>query len=117
MTNVKKITVLRPKPETKVFFELCEYLKVPETSGCYVLTNNSGDILYIGQTDNLHRRFQEHLDDSQKTQLTSEGRVFWFYYLLCEERDLDLLENSWLNVYETYNGHLPILNKRRAPRP
>ena len=116
MKNMKNLRELLPKPDNKVLFDRSKYRSVPQSAGCYVLTNFSEDALYIGKTSDLHRRFQEHLDDSQKTGLTPEGRAFWFFYLQCEDDNLDLLENSWLNDYEIRNGQKPILNKMGTPR-
>jgi len=37
--------------------------KVPKTSGVYQLNSDSG-VLYFGQSDNLNRRLEEHLNSS-----------------------------------------------------
>lgn len=52
------IEQLEPKPTKKVKFSLSAYKKVPKISGCYVLTTFDNNILYIGKTVNLFRRFQ-----------------------------------------------------------
>jgi len=109
-----RIIELMPSPTERVGFSRSEYRKVPQVSGCYVLATFLSDILYVGRTVNLHDRFQQHLDDPEKTQPTSDGKAIWFYYLPWEESGIEVLENTWLNDYEIHNGRLPILNKKRA---
>lgn len=35
-----------------------------EVAGVYAIINNSKQVIYIGQTDNLRRRMNEHLNDT-----------------------------------------------------
>ena len=109
-----KVTELVPQPVEKVFFDRKNFREVPQVAGCYVLTTFDGHILYVGQAVNLFDRFQQHLDNPEKTQSTSEGKTFWFYYFPSVE-NLNRLENTWFNDYEIRNGRYPILNKQRPP--
>lgn len=106
---------LHPPPQEKVLFQLSVYRQVPEDSGCYVLTSSEGRILYIGQSKNLRRRFEEHLDKPAKTQATPQGRAVWFHWLLYEELRLNALERGWLNEHASVEGVLPILNDASPP--
>lgn len=106
---------LHQPPQEKVLFQLSVYLQVPPASGCYVLTSSEGRILYIGQSKNLQRRFEEHLDDPAKTQPTPQGRAVWFYWLLHKDLHLNSLERGWLNEHAAIEGNWPILND--APPP
>ncbi len=106
---------LHPRPQEKVPFQLSAYLQVPEDSGCYVLTLFDGHILYIGQSKNLRRRFEEHLDNLAKTQITPQGRAVWFHWLLHKEFHLNALERGWLNEYTAVEGVLPVLNVASPP--
>ena len=106
---------LHPQPQEKAPFQFSDYLQVPEDSGCYVLTSFDGHILYIGQSKNLQRRFEEHLDDPAKTQPTPQGRAVWFYWLLHKELHLNALERGWLNEHAAVEGNLPILNAASPP--
>lgn len=96
-------------------FNLYCYNTIPKIVGCYILASINREILYIGQTNNLFRRFQEHLSSPQKTRCTAYGRVIWFYYFGCKEQELDRLERSWLNQYLEHHGDLPVFNKVHAP--
>ena len=109
------IAKLDPQPVHKVPFQLREYHRLPKVCGCYVLTSADGDILYVGLTNSLFRRFQEHLESPQKTGVTSLGKVIWFHYLECEELQLEQLERTWLNEYQHKHGILPELNKHQSP--
>lgn len=106
-----KIDELFPIPTMKASFKLASFKLIPKKSGCYVLTTFEKDILYIGRSKNLYCRFQQHLDNPEKTDKTPEGRVFWFYFLLYDEENLPRLERTWLNKFNTSNGKNPILNK------
>lgn len=110
--NVAK---LHPPPQEKVLFQLNVYLQVPEASGCYVLTSFEGHILYIGQSKNLRRRFEEHLDNLAKTQPTPQGRAVWFHWLLYDAIRLSALERGWLNEHAAAEGDWPVLNDASPP--
>jgi predicted GIY-YIG superfamily endonuclease len=110
-----KINELQPPPMKNILFQRDQYLKVPELSGCYVLVNNDNDILYIGQAVNFNQRFQQHLDNPEKTQPTREGTAWKFWYLEYDIKKLSFLENTWLQEFQQKEGHLPILNKIQAP--
>lgn len=88
------VASLRPQPEKKTYFRLSAYRRVPPASGCYVLTSFEGRILYIGKSKNLRRRFDQHLENSAKTQPTPQGRAVWFHWLLHKELHLNALERG-----------------------
>ena len=110
-----KIKELSPTPEDKVHFKLSSFKSVPKKTGCYVLTTFENDILYIGLSDNLYDRFQQHLDNPAKTNPTKEGKAIWFYFTVYDPKNLPKLERTWLNHFETMHGRLPILNKVNSP--
>ncbi|WP_420507426.1 GIY-YIG nuclease family protein [Nitratireductor aquimarinus] len=86
---------------------------VSEKSGCYVLATFQEDILYVGLTKNLRRRFGQHLDSPEKVATTAEGRAIWFSWLECAE--LEKVERTWLNSHARAHGVWPILNKVYSP--
>jgi len=110
-----KIDELIPKPTDKVQFKLSSFKTVPQENGCYVLTTFEDDILYIGLATNLYSRFQQHLDNPEKTNPTSEGKAIWFYFLTFDPKNLPKLERTWLNQFINKHGQLPILNKINSP--
>lgn len=109
------ITSLKPAIHAKIPFRLNAYKTVPDTYGCYVLTAFNGHILYIGQSINLRRRFEEHLGDPEKTNLTQQGIAVWFHYNLSRKSAINALERGWLNAHITSEGRLPIMNSISAP--
>lgn len=107
---------LHPKPENKIEFHLSKLKFIPEREGCYMISNFSGDIMYIGLTNNLKIRFKQHLNSTKKVELTKIGIAFYFFYLLVNDKNkLNQLERGWLNHYELVEGKLPILNTIHTP--
>ena len=110
-----KVHELNPQPVKNILFQRDQYLLIPKLSGCYVLVNTDNDILYIGQAVNFNQRFQQHLDNPEKTSPTRIGIAWKFYFLEYDIKKLSFLENTWLQEFQQKEGHLPILNKVQAP--
>lgn len=110
--NIKELI---PVPTTKVSFKLSTFKSLPKLGGCYVLSTYDDFILYIGLSSNLYSRFQQHLENPEKTKPTTNGKAIWFYYILCEKHKLEQLERTWLNQFVLKHGVLPILNKIESP--
>ncbi|TXJ24908.1 MAG: GIY-YIG nuclease family protein [Chitinophagaceae bacterium] len=110
-----KIDDLSPKPDKKAHFKLASFKSVPKEKGCYVITTYDDNILYIGLSENLNGRFQQHLDNPEKTNPTTEGKAIWFYFTTYDPRNLPKLERTWLNQFLSNHGRLPILNKVSSP--
>ena len=104
---------LNPPPSNREPFRLTSVRFVPDSSGCYLLTNFKGEILYIGKTECLSRRLQNHLSSKDKLIETSKGSAIFFHWTGPVEFP-ELLENSWLSQYEAREGNLPPMNKVRA---
>jgi len=96
-------------------FKLESFKYVPLVAGCYILTTFDDDILYIGLSENLYVRFQQHLNNPQKTIPTKEGKAVWFYFAIYDSMNLPKLERTWLNQFNNLHGKLPILNKVSSP--
>jgi hypothetical protein len=88
---------------------------VPADVGCYVLSTFENDVLYVGLTNNLQRRFSEHRDNAEKCEPTPLGMAFWFHFLTCADNETYRIERSWLNEYVELHGELPTLNKMNSP--
>lgn len=110
-----KIEKLDDTPTERVAFKLRSARKVPNVSGCYILTSAYRDILYIGRAVNIHRRLLGHLDNKLKTNPTSCPPPRYFYYLSTDE--IEKLEDKWLRIYQAKEGLLPPLNKIQASMP
>lgn len=110
-----KVEVLIPKPKNRENFRLSSFKSVPKMAGCYVLTTFEDEILYIGLSENLNERFQQHLENPLKTKPTNEGRAIWFYYLLFDPKNLPYLERTWINQFISHHGCFPIMNKVDSP--
>jgi putative endonuclease len=56
----------------------------------YILTNQYRDVLYVGVTNDIRKRLQQHIDDAQTTRQHFSGRyncVFLIYYELFQHID------------------------------
>ncbi len=104
---------LVPAPTHRDIFRRNRERFIPEASGCYVLTTFSQIVLYIGLTNNLRRRMNEHLDNSQKTSETELGRAVYFHWL--EAADTNKVERTWMNIHIQHEGALPLLNGAFSP--
>ena len=107
------VQLLNPPPTNRENFRRARQPFVPKRAGCYSLVSFQDVVLYVGLTENLSRRFGEHLDDRKKTAKTANGRAFFFYWLECDE--LEKVERTWQNECETVDGNLPILSSIRSP--
>jgi excinuclease UvrABC nuclease subunit len=107
---------LRPVPTNKSKFDFQGIRVLPETMGCYVLSNFHGEIIYIGLAINLKQRALQHFDNPDKHGVTQEGKAYWFnYVMLKSEKLIYRTERGWLNQYELAHGCLPPLNKIHSP--
>ena len=108
-----KIQYLQPFPDHQENFRRDRERFIPKMPGCYVLATFQNDVLYVGLTKNLRRRFEDHLNDPEKISRTENGTAFFFYWLECD--DLEKVERTWQNECELEDGVLPILNSLRSP--
>lgn len=106
---------LEPQPSKHENFRLYRRLFIPKSVGCYALATFDRIVLYVGRTNNLRRRFEDHLDDPNKTTQTKNGKAFFFYWLECKETEIAKIERTWLNESEIIDGELPLLNKIHPP--
>ena len=106
---------IKPKIEFTKEFEFSKLNSIPDTYGCYIISNFNEEIMYIGKATSLRNRMTNHLDTPEKNTKTKLGKAYWFSYKLCEnEFEISKLEKGWLNEYELKNGELPIFNKIHA---
>ena len=110
-----KVEELIPQPKEKVQFKLSFYKYVPKVAGCYIITTYDNDILYIGLSEKLYDRFQQHLNNPQKINPTEAGKGIWFYFEPYDHQNLQKLERTWINQFVAIHGRLPILNKVNSP--
>lgn len=112
-----KVSELKPPPIERILFKRWQQRTTsPQTHGCYVIASIDEDILYIGQSVNIGDRMDDHLGDTPKNRMTSEGIAYWLYYVICESSgELNNLERGWVLQYRGREGKLPPLNKIMPP--
>ncbi|TAG44355.1 MAG: hypothetical protein EAZ30_17275 [Betaproteobacteria bacterium] len=106
---------LRPKPPHQVDFSLYSASRTPEYSGCYCLTNASGDILYIGQAASIRQRLSQHFDSDKRSANTIHGRISVAWWCEFNEAGISALERGWIESARLCDGNLPPLNRIGAP--
>src|SRR5438034_2150212 len=99
------IAELIPQPSNSDTFKRNRERFIPEKPGCYVLTTFSRVVLYIGLTNNLRKRMNDHLDSPQKTGETKIGRAVLFFWI--ESLDTNKIERTWMNIHIQCQGSLP----------
>ena len=107
------VSELVPQPTQQETFKRNRERYIPDRPGCYALATFSNVVLYIGLTNNLRRRMNEHLDNPEKTCETKNGRVVFFFWI--ESDDVHKIERTWMNIHNQNEGALPEFNKVYSP--
>lgn len=79
-------------------------------TGIYKITNKLNNKIYIGQSVNIKRRWQEHIYDNRKNSLIhlaiqKYGKDNFDFEVieLCEQKELDTKEQYWINYYQSFD--------------
>lgn len=107
------ISELVPQPSQCETFKRSRLSYIPDKPGCYVLTTFAKVVVYVGLSNNLRRRMNEHLNNPQKTSETKDGRPIFFFWMECEE--FNKVERTWMNIHIQHEGRQPELNKIYSP--
>jgi hypothetical protein len=108
-----KVDELNPVPLHREPFRRNRERFIPTKSGCYVLATFEREVLYVGLTNSLRRRMNEHLDSKDKQAITDKGRATFFYWW--EGEDIARIERTWMSSHLNQEGTLPALNKVFSP--
>ena len=76
---------------------------LPETPGCYLYLNDSGEIIYVGKAKNLKRRVSSYFNKEQqslKTKLLVSKIADIRYIVVNSEADALLLENNLIKRHK-----------------
>lgn len=110
-----KVGDLIPPVEHETPFELYALGRLSDCSGCYCLTNASGEILYAGQALSVQQRLIQHFDSTKRSALTTYGRISKVWWRAEPAVSLNALERGWLETIRLRDGKLPPLNRASAP--
>ena len=110
-----KSSCLFPRPTERVVFRAYYCHLVPRCAGCYAITSFDDDILYIGKSIDLKRRFLEHINSSKNNTKVSICGLIWFYYYVADMKCISDIEKSWMKQHTEAHGQLPTLNILYAP--
>lgn len=89
----------------------------PKKGFIYLLTNDENNKIYVGKTDNLQRRFEEHLSTND---IIKESAKKWNQTLLStvhyfREKDLLKIETNYIKLYHQ-NENYQLLNTQKVPK-
>jgi len=107
------ISLLIPPPLDSEAFRRNRQNFIPDKAGCYVLTNFSKEVMYVGLATSLRRRFNQHLDSDHKTAVTALGKAVLFFWT--ETAAINKVERTWMNIHIQHEGTLPLLNAVYSP--
>lgn len=110
-----KIGDLVPPVEQRTAFDLYSLNRITDCTGCYCLTNATGDILYAGQAVSVLQRLVQHFDSEKRAALTVHGRISQAWWRIEVPIRLDALERGWLEAIRLRDGQLPPLNRISGP--
>ncbi len=84
--------------------QLREKVKLlPQKSGCYIMKDSTGTVIYVGKAKRLRNRVKSYFDDSNKTQKTYAlvKNISDFEYIITNtELDAFSLENNLIKKYQ-----------------
>ena len=107
-----KVSTLDRRFTERARFALWDRNAITESSGCYALANVVDEVLYIGETNNLRRRFEQHRSDHRMNGNPTIGQTHWFYFFTCPESERTRTEDGLLSVHKFNTGSLPPLNRK-----
>jgi len=110
-----KVGDVEPPVEQSASFDLYALHRLTDCSGCYFLTNASGDILYAGQAASVQQRVIQHFNSAKRDALTIYGRVSRVWWRPEPTVSLNALERGWLESIRLRDGELPPLNRASGP--
>jgi excinuclease UvrABC nuclease subunit len=110
-----KVSEIDPPVEQSASFDLYALDRLADCSGCYCLTNASGDILYAGQAVSVQQRIIQHFNSTKKEAMTNYGRISRAWWRPEPAISLSALERGWLESILLRDGKLPPLNRVSGP--
>ncbi len=109
------VSEIHPPVERSALFELYALNRLIDCSGCYCLTNASGEILYAGQATSVRQRVIQHFNSPKREAMTIYGRVSRVWWRAEPTISLNALERGWLESIRLRDGELPPLNRLSGP--
>ena len=103
-----KVTELIPTPTSKIALEGFEEGSLPSGCHSHVLTDDSGDILFIGATKYLNHILKLHSEKFAKLK-GIEGKINCYFIGSSEEEYLKI-ETSWMEQHRAITGKYPSCN-------
>ena len=103
-----KATELVPVPTSKITLNSFEVGSLP-SGGCYVLTDESTDILFIGATKRLNHTVNLHSEKFAKSK-GIEDEINCYFIDCSSEDEFSKIEKNWMGQHQKITGKLPSCN-------
>jgi excinuclease UvrABC nuclease subunit len=95
---------LTPIPIYSIAFDTESLDFIPNKNGCYAFTSSNGDILFIGSTNVLKKRLEQHIENNQALEISA------VHFLESDEIKQEIVEKDWHNQFQEFAGCLPPMN-------
>jgi excinuclease UvrABC nuclease subunit len=95
---------LTPIPTQALPFDTVSLDFISNRNGCYVFTASNGDILFIGSTNVLKKRLEQHIEKNQALEISA------VHFLESDEIKQEIVEKDWHNQFQEFAGCLPPMN-------
>ncbi len=100
-----QIDEIMPQPQASVPFAESSVSLLTDRPGCFILTDESLKILYIGRSKNLQNSLRYNLTRPEIVKKSLAERPDWFFYF--EHADADTLWFEWANFHYSREGMEP----------
>lgn len=95
---------LTPIPIQTLPFDTTSLDFIPGKNGCYVFTASNGDILFIGSTNVLKQRLEQHIENTYVSEISA------VQFLESGDINQATIEKDWLNQFQEITGCLTPMN-------
>ncbi|MCM3390230.1 GIY-YIG nuclease family protein [Ureibacillus chungkukjangi] len=86
-----------PNPSERVF--LTDYKSVRNKSGFYIMKNNLGEIIYIGESENIRKRLSEHYKGKSGTTKSFKQLFTYVEVFYCSPVERKIYEIYAINLF------------------
>lgn len=91
------IRIELPNPSESVF--IWDYKSVPSISGFYIIKDTAGDIIYIGESQNIRKRLSRHFRGKSETTKAFKHLFTYVEIFYCSPTDRKIYEIYAINLH------------------
>jgi excinuclease UvrABC nuclease subunit len=95
---------LTPIPTHNLAFDTESLGFIQNKNGCYIFTASNGDIVFIGSTNVLKQRIEQHIENNHVFEISA------VHFLEIDAVNQASIEKDWLNQFQEVTGSLLPMN-------